>query len=132
MPHKPVISVDAYLTTLDHPLKDVVVELRTLLLAVHPAIGEAVKWTAPSFRTREHFATMQLRNPGLVQLVLHLGAKKQVLPRGAIQDPTSLLKWLGEDRAVIGFDGLADLRAKAPALQAIVRQWVAHVGVSGG
>lgn len=132
MTRKPVLTVDAYLATLDHPLKAVVVELRTVLLAVDPAIGEEVKWNAPSFFTGEHFATMQLRNPKLVQLILHLGARKQVLPKSAIPDPAGLLKWLGEDRAVVGFEGLADLRAKAPALQEIVRHWIAHVGVAPG
>jgi hypothetical protein len=127
MPRKADQTVTAYLAQLDHPLKGVVCDLRDLLLSVDPRIAEEVKWNAPSFRTREHFATMQLRHPKRVQLILHLGAKKQSQGAGTLQDPAGLLAWLGEDRAVVGFESQDDLKAKAPALRAIVQQWIDRV-----
>nr|WP_277420179.1 DUF1801 domain-containing protein [Xanthomonas sp.] len=116
------------MAALEHPLKDVVLALRSFLLGIDPSIGEEVKWNAPSFRTSGHFATLQLRSPTAVQLILHLGAKKRALPPGAIADPGGLLTWLGADRASLGFASKAELAAKQAALQAIVRQWIAHVG----
>lgn len=119
--------VEALLAALEHPLKREIVALRRILLGADPAITEEVKWNAPSFRTSEHFATMQLRSKEAVRLILHLGAKKRALPRGAIADPHGLLGWLGPDRAIASFRGAAKLAAGEAALVAIVRQWLHHV-----
>lgn len=120
-------SVDVFLETLQHPRKDVIIALRAALLGISPAISDAIKWNAPSFRTTEHFATMHLRSKDALQLILHMGAKKRVIPTGAIDDPTGLLKWLGPDRALVRFTGAEDLTAKIPALTALVRQWIRHI-----
>ena len=120
-------TVEAFLAALDHPLKREVVALRRILLGVDPAISEEIKWNAPSFRTTQHFATMQLRSKDAVRLILHLGAKKRALPREAIADPHGLLEWLGPDRAIASFRGAAELAAGEAALVAIVRQWLRHV-----
>ena len=123
-----VQSVDAFIAALEHPFKREIVALRALLLGCDPAIGEDIKWNAPSFRTREHFATMQLRGKDALLLILHLGAKKRALPAGAIADPDGLLTWLGPDRASVRIASVEELAARQGALQAIVRQWIAHVG----
>jgi hypothetical protein len=123
----PMQTVEAFLSDLDHPLKPVVLALRESLLQTDAAIGEAVKWNAPSFHTREHFATMHLRQTGSVQLILHLGAQKRTLPEDAIDDPQSLLAWLGPDRATLKFTSLDDLSTKRAALQAVIRQWIEYV-----
>ena len=70
---------------------------------------------------------MQLRRPDSVLLVLHLGAGRRVLPAGAIADPTGLLTWLGADRATLAFRRPADVEAHQAALQAVLRQWMAHL-----
>lgn len=111
-----------------HPMQDVIAALRELLLGVDPSISEEVKWNSPSFRTTEHFATMHLRNPKAVQLILHLGAKtKTAIPKGALADPDGLLKWLGDNRASVSITGAGDLERKHDALSAIVRQWIRFV-----
>jgi hypothetical protein len=120
-------TVEAFLADLDHPLKPVVLALRDSLLQTDAAIGEAVKWNAPSFHTREHFATMHLRQADAVQLILHLGAKKRTMPKDTIADPQHLLTWLGPDRATLKFTGVDDIKAKRSALQALVRQWMQYV-----
>lgn len=120
-------TVEAFLAALEHPLKREVVALRQILLGVDPAIAEEIKWNAPSFRTTQHFATMQLRRSDAVRLILHLGAARRELPRGAIADPHGLLEWLGPDRAIVGFRSAQELAANEAALVAIVRQWLPHV-----
>ena len=117
-------GVAAFIDALEHPLKPAVVALCKVVLAVDPSIREAVKWNAPSFCTTEHFATMNLRKRDELLLILHLGAKKRALPKLAIDDPQRLLQWLGADRAAIPFADARDVAAKAPALRAIVRQWM--------
>jgi len=118
-------DVAAFIEALDHPLAPAIRALRALLLAVDPSIGEAVKWNAPSFHTSGHFATMQLRRPDVVRLVLHLGTKKRSLPAGAIADPDGLLSWLAPDRALLEFRDAAELEARQAAVVALVRQWMA-------
>ncbi|KAF1714652.1 hypothetical protein CSC74_15490 [Pseudoxanthomonas yeongjuensis] len=125
---KPATTVQSFIDALDHPLKSEIAALRKLLLSADPAISEEIKWNAPSFRTSEHFATMHLRARNAVQLILHLGAKpKRTVPPEAIADPEGLLKWLGADRASVGFAGTTDLAHKSDALVAIIRQWIKHV-----
>lgn len=125
---KPVATVEAFISALDHPHKDGVVALRQLLLSADPGISEEVKWNAPSFRTSEHFATMHLRGQDSFQLIFHLGAKsKRTVPKDAIADPDKLLRWLGPDRASVTFAGAVDLVDKSDALVLIVRQWIEHV-----
>jgi hypothetical protein len=123
----PPVSVDSFLATLQHERKNEIVELRAILLGISPSISEEIKWNAPSFRTKEHFATMHLRSKDALQLILHMGAGKRSMPATAIDDPSGLLKWLGPDRALIRFTDSKDLAAKTPALEALVRQWIRHV-----
>ncbi|GAB3339246.1 DUF1801 domain-containing protein [Marilutibacter aestuarii] len=120
-------EVAAFLRDLDHPRKDVVLALRGLVLDANPAIGEAIKWNAPSFHTREHFATMHLRSPHAVQLVLHMGAKKRQMPENAIDDPAGLLAWRGADRAIVALPDLAALEGDRGALTAIIQQWIVQL-----
>jgi hypothetical protein len=120
-------SVVEFIAALSEPLRSEALALRGIILAATDGIGEAIKWNAPSFHAGEHFATMRLNGKILLQLILHLGAKKSAISRSAIDDPAGLLHWLGPDRASIDFDEPGAVVARASALQAIVRQWVQHV-----
>lgn len=121
-------DVDAFLAALAHPQDATLQRLRTAIRATDPRIGEDIKWNAPSFHLAgRHFATMQLRRPDSVLLVLHLGAGRRVLPAGAIADPTGLLTWLGADRATLAFRCSGDVEVHETALQALLRQWMAHL-----
>jgi hypothetical protein len=122
-------AVDAFMAALAHPHADAVQALRRTILAADPAIAEGIKWNAPSFRVGEYFATTHLRAKAGIGIILHLGAKTR--PGGpkpvAIDDPRGLLDWLAADRAMVVFADLDDVRAKAPAFQALVGQWLAAV-----
>ncbi len=123
-------EVDAFMRALSHPRKAEIESVRRLLLAAHPSIEEGIKWNAPSFRTTEWFATVNLRAKNGVQVILHLGAK--VKPKGwsgmTIADPAGLLDWLGKDRASVTFADAKSIAARKKDFTAIVRQWIAHVG----
>lgn len=120
-------AVDAFVAALAHPHVDAVQRLREIVRAVDPSIAEGVKWNAPSFRTHEYFATTHLRAKRGIGLVLHLGAKVRDPADMAIDDPEHLLGWLGPDRAMLTFADRAELEARAPAVQALLRQWIAYV-----
>lgn len=119
-------EVDAFLATLQHPARDLVVALRRLVLDADASIAEGIKWNAPSFRTRDWFATTHLRAKVGIGLILHFGAKKNAIADSGVvvADPGGLLDWLAKDRAVIVFRDAADLAQKAAALQALLREWI--------
>lgn len=122
-------AVEAFMRTLEHKSKDLVQAVRSVIVGADPSIAEGIKWNAPSFRTTEYFATMNLREKRGVGVILHLGAKvREAAPDGmAIEDSEDLLRWLAKDRAAIVFADMGDFKAKQPALLAIIRSWLAYV-----
>lgn len=119
-------AVEHYMATLEHPHKAEIQALRELILAIDPAIAEGIKWNAPSYRAGEYFATTNMRLKGGVGIVLHLGARVRETPV-VIDDPTHLLTWHGANRASFAVASMEQLRERAPALQAILRQWLPFV-----
>lgn len=126
---KPAESVDAFLQNLAPPLKDVLQLLRKAILSASPTIDEGIKWNAPSFRTTEWFATMNVRShtgEDRLWLILHAGAKAGPDLQRELSGvaPAGWLKWLGKDRARVAFADAADVRAKQPALKKLLRAWI--------
>jgi hypothetical protein len=124
-------AVSAFLQELDHPLKREIEAVRQIILGVSPEIREGIKWNAPSFRTTDYFATLNLRakdGKDRVWLILHRGAKAKDNTRNMqIADPAGLLEWLANDRCLVTFGDSKDIRAKRAALQAIVREWIRQI-----
>ncbi|HET7233800.1 MAG TPA: DUF1801 domain-containing protein [Longimicrobium sp.] len=121
--------VEEFLATLDHPSVAAIRAAREAILGADAAIGEGIKWNAPSFRTGEWFATFHLRAKDGVQVILHTGAKKRDdLAAGmAVADPDGLLQWLSADRATVKFRDLDDVKAKRAAFAAVIREWIRYV-----
>ena len=122
-------AVIAYLRDLEHPLKKEIGAVRRIVLGVRPTIREGIKWNVPSFRTEdEWFATFNVRARESVQLILHLGAKVRSDRKAfKLADPQGLLKWLGQDRALVTLGAGRDIPAHRAAFEAIVRAWIEHV-----
>lgn len=118
---------EAFVVALAHPQKPALLALREIIRGADPRVREAIKWNAPSFHTREHFATFHLRHRAGVLVVLHLGAKSRpdAGARERVADPAGLLTWRAPDRATVTFADLADVEAKRAAFTAVVRQWIA-------
>jgi hypothetical protein len=116
-------AVDAFIATIDHPLKSEIEAVRGIIRRADAGISENVKWNAPNFLFKDDFATLKLRPQTAVQVVFHTGAK----PKGkkiAIDDPKGLLKWVTDDRAVATFSDMTKIKSRQVALTAIVRQWI--------
>jgi hypothetical protein len=132
-PHpRPPANVAEFLASLDHPLKPVLVDVVAAIHRASPVVRDGIKWNAPSFSTggESYFATVNVHTRGKtapsVLLVLHRGAKARST-RMSISDPTSLLEWLGTERAVVHFGSRPEVRARRAALQAIVREWITQL-----
>jgi hypothetical protein len=119
-------NLDDFMRELDHPLKKDIETVRQIILNVDPGIGEAIKWNAPSFRTTDFFATVNLRSMECVQLIFHTGAKvKATAATGiSIADPAGLLKWLAKDRCLVTLGAGKDIQARRAAFEAVVREWI--------
>jgi hypothetical protein len=86
----------------DHPLRDDIDLVREMLLAAAPGVVEGIKWSAPSFRLADDFATFHLRSTEEVALILHTGAKKRVLTVPMdLNDPEGLIERLAPDRCMV-------------------------------
>lgn len=119
-------AVVSFLKELDHPLKKEIEAVRKIMLGVSPSIQEGIKWNAPSFRTTDYFATVNLRSTDTVQLIFHTGAKvKATATTGLrIDAPTGLLKWLAKDRCMVTLGKGSKIQANRKAFEAIVGQWI--------
>jgi len=119
-------DVGEFMRELDHPLKRDIETVRQIILNVDPGISEAIKWNAPSFRTTDFFATVNLRSRERVQLIFHTGAKAPATAATGISiaDPTGLLEWLAKDRCLVTLGAGKDIRARQAAFEAIVREWI--------
>jgi hypothetical protein len=109
-------AVDAYMDRLDHPFRAETQAVREIIKGVDPGIAEQVKWNAPSFSYKQYMATFNLRARQHLHLVWHNGA--------ILTDPAGLLEGAYPDRRMTYFTGMADVEAKRPALEGLVRQWV--------
>ncbi len=129
MASKKAKTVEDFLATLDHPLKQEIITLCQIILGADERVAEEIKWNAPSFRTTEHFATFHLRAKEGVQIVLHLGAKVRSTATTGIEiaDPESLLQWLAKDRATVTFRNMAEIEAKQAAFADLIRAWIVYV-----
>jgi hypothetical protein len=129
MAKAPPTDVDAFFFLLKHPHHDTLLAIRKAILSADPSIAEGIKWNVPSFRTTEYFATLHLRAKQGAGVILHFGAKKRddLHARESIADPSALLTWLSDDRAVVLFTTLADFTAARSAFAHLIRQWIIHV-----
>lgn len=127
-----VEQVAEFMATLDHPLKDVVQDLRQVILSTDPEIAEQVKWNSPAFYYTGEMDSFDPKEYKRDLIVLHLRKKDQIMlvfPTGAIiDDTTGLLEGNYTDgRRMLTLKGKDDLKAKKEALQQIIRQWLALI-----
>ena len=122
-------AVAAFLRALTHPLKPVVEELRAVILATDPNIGEEIKWNAPAFfysgrmpefdakEHRRHFAVFNLFKKDCVRVVVLNGARTG--------DTSGLLTGdYADGRRLALFASVDEVRSKKKALTGIIRKWL--------
>jgi uncharacterized protein YdhG (YjbR/CyaY superfamily) len=119
-------GVAAFLRALRHPLKKEIEAVRRAIRGASPAVREGIKWNAPSFRTREWFATMFLRSKSGVEVVFHRGARVKDNSTSApgIADPLGMLRWPAADRCVARVSTGKEFRRYLQGLARIVRDWI--------
>ena len=114
MPRDP--DVDAFVSSLDHPLEPGIQAVRDVVLAVDPRITETIKWTSPTFVFEGNIASIEPRSKKQVSLLFHQGAK---LP-GAHPK----LEGGGETVRYMRFADAADVATKRKDLEKAIRAWI--------
>lgn len=111
--------VDAYMRDVDHPFKAEMEAVRSIILGASSKISERIKWNAPSFYYKEDLGAFHPRATEYAHLIL-------LFPSGAgIPTKSTLLEGKQKDRREAKFYSLADIESKKPALERLVRDWVA-------
>ena len=117
-------TVEAFLEALDHPLKQELLALRSLVLGATKGITEQVKWNAPSFCYQgEDRVTFKLHPPRSIGLVFHRGAKVRT-DTFSFRDNSGLVRWITGDRGIAAFRNMAEVEAGKEALASLVKAWM--------
>lgn len=117
-------TVEEFLQECAHPLKDGAALFRAALLAADPSLTEQIKWNAPSFgRGFDDRVTMGFR-PNELQIVFHRGVKPKALEGFRFDDPSGMLQWAAEDRAVVKLRSLEEIQGQLPVLIEAALKWI--------
>ena len=125
-------AVDAYMTALEHPLRDVAAALRKAILEADQRIGEEIAWNAPAFfytgemlpfnakEYKRHIVVFNFFKKDMIRLVFLKGA--------LANDGTGMLEGSYPDgRRLAHFTSVADVSAKQKALQQIVQELLEQI-----
>lgn len=111
--------VDAYMRDVDHPFKAEMAAVRQIILGASPKLSERIKWNAPSFYYKEDLGAFNPRATEYAHLIL-------LFPGGGgMQAEGGLLEGEHKDRREVKFHGMDDVTKKKPALEKLIKRWVA-------
>lgn len=113
-------TVDEFMARHETPMKAEVQAVRDIIKSVNPAIGEQIKWNAPSyFYNGVDMVTFQLRPADHVHLVFHHPA--------VVNIQSDILEGTYPDRRMTYLRGMADIEAKRGELTRVIGELVAAV-----
>ncbi|HET6770352.1 MAG TPA: DUF1801 domain-containing protein [Actinomycetota bacterium] len=108
-------EVTAFFRTLEHPLKDAMEQVRTIMLGADSRITEAIKWKSPTFIYEGNIASIEPRSKKHVSVLFHQGA--------ALPGKHPLLEGGGETVRYMRFADLEDVKKHRSHLEATVKAW---------
>jgi hypothetical protein len=119
-------EVTAFLDSLNHPLRNEIEELRKSILIADRGLTENKKWNGPNYCYNDQDRiTMRIQPPKQLQLVFHRGAKTLEQPQNRLIDTNSkLLIWKENDRAVVTFKNMQEIKDAQTDLAKIVLDWI--------
>ena len=109
-------TIEAYLSTFEHPLLDAIAEVRTVFHEHSAEITEEVKWNAPTFSYRgEYLCTIHVKALDRVMLIFHNVITPEV--------QSSILEGdYSDGRRMAYFSNAADVRARRGELDDVIAQ----------
>jgi uncharacterized protein YdhG (YjbR/CyaY superfamily) len=117
-------EVEAFMATLEHPLKDEIEAVRQIIKKAGPKLCERIKWAAPSYYIgKTDLVTFNTRSEKKVLLVFH---------NIAIVDIASLLlEGTYKDRRLMYFNNMVEVKANKPELVRIIKEYIALAEKAG-
>ena len=128
-------AVDDFLNKLRHPLKEVCVALRRIILEADKSVGEEIFWKAPCFfftgkmkpfkpkEYRRYIVGFNLYQKDCIRLIFLTGAR--------VNDTSGLLVGDYEDgRRLALFSSMEEVKAKKKSLQKIIKTWLRLLATS--
>lgn len=122
--------VDAFLKKLKHPLKDVVEELRAIILSADKTIGEEIAWNAPSFFYTGKMAPFKPKEYKRFIVVFNFFKKdciRLIFLRGALVKSKLLEGDFKDERKMILFHDLKEVKANKKELQKVIKELVKKI-----
>jgi uncharacterized protein YdhG (YjbR/CyaY superfamily) len=108
-------QVAAFMSDLDHPLKQEIEKLREIIKSTSSEIQERIKWNAPSYYCGEDMLTFgPMRKTDQVMLVFHHPY--------IVEIASDLLEGTFKDRRLAYFKNMAEIEANSEELQRIIRR----------
>lgn len=120
-------KVDAFMQTLDHPLKEIVIYLRQFIMSIDKNIGEGIYWNAPTFYYTGEMAPFDAKEYKRYIVGFVFNKKdciRMVFLKGANAiDKTNILEGdYADGRRLATFNSIDDVIAKEKSLEKIIKQ----------
>lgn len=124
-------KVEEYMEKFNHPLKDLVLYVRDIILKTDKQIGEGIYWNAPTFfytGTMKPFEPKEYKRYILGFVFNRQDCIRMVFLQGAtVKDKTNLLEGdFKDNRKIVVFTGIEDVKSKEKALKDIIKQLIKH------
>jgi hypothetical protein len=122
-------QIQEFYANIDHPLKDVMLKLHTIILETDPQIGEHIKWNSPAFYYNGEMAPFDPKEYKRDIVVYNVHKKDEILlifPTGAnVTDSTGILEGKFTDsRKSVRITSMEDLLVKEKDLKSVIKQWL--------
>jgi hypothetical protein len=108
-------EVGAWLAELEHPLKDVILAVRSVFLEADDRITETIKWKSPTFMYEGNLASIDPKAKKHVAVLFHRGAE--------IPGDLPILEGEGKLARYARFPDTASVETRRDELVAAVRAW---------
>ena len=117
-------EVEAFMATLEHPLKDEIEAVRKIIKKAGPKLCERIKWAAPSYYLgKTDLVTFNTRSEKKVLLVFHNIA--------IVSIASPLLEGTYKDRRLMYFSNMAEVKANKNELERIIKEYISLAENSG-
>ena len=128
-------AVTAFMGKLEHPLKNIAEELRRIILNADKAVGEEIRWRAPSFFYTGKMLPFKAREYKRTIVSFSMVKKNRIalifLKGENAKDKSGLLEGRNSDgRRFAFFYKSTDIASKKKDLQRVIRTVLRHISVA--
>ena len=120
-------QVDAHIQKLDRTLAGAVQAIREIILSTDKNIAERIKWNNPSFYYNGDMKPFDPKEykSDIAVFNLHKGRLMLVFPSGGKVNDEGLLEGdFKDERRLVVFADINDVKAKEKSLRKIIQEWV--------